>query len=644
MKHIVKYITGLFLFSAIIAACSPEEFVGADQKGLPTMEGVDFQLTVDQTVNQMTAVLPATENVYPVWIINGAEYSTLNQVNWSNKKAGTYSIELHLANRNGISQAAVKKDFTFDKTLVDWKTYNDRLSGKAWRIDHTAIGHIACGPSGTSGVDWWKAQPEEKKDWGVYDDRLTFAFANAGDDAGSYAYSPGDGGTMYVNTGCTQVFPSDKTADGKDYMAKVSAQTTDIKLESGTWKDSEGKTQDCVYLVFPNHTQFPYISNDDQWNTPRFRVEKITAKSMELVYDNGNIAWHFILTSDPDVPKGFGGYTYSSDCNLWKSMHYTNEFYYANGDGWTPNTQPIGFKDNGSGSYTVTLPEASSLQWQAQVKFLTDMTSNAATNYDFSVKLTPTQDIKGVTVKLVKNGDDNTFYFADRVDLTAGDPIVFYKDNMAGIDMDKVNLILDFGGAPAGTDVKISDVVLKEHDCDDGAGHPSDVPVVVEPYAYDTATNLWKTVDAGDPEMFFFYADANWAPYANSPGFVHAGNKYTLTYPLATAAQWQCQTAFYTNLTCKKDEVYDFGCIMNPNVDLKNVTVKLVKYGGGDNDNIFFFVKNVNLTGGEDNVIKFPAQVAPADMDRISLFFDFGGNPENTEVVIKNIVFQKTAN
>ena len=93
-----------------------------------------------------------------------------------------------------------------------------------------------------------------------------------------------------------------------------------------------------------------------------------------------------------------------------------------------------------------------------------------------------------------------------------------------------------------------------------------------------------------------------------------------------------------------QDEVYDFGCIMNPNVDLKNVTVKLVKYGGGDNDNIFFFLKNVNLTGGEDNVIKFPAQVAPADMDRISLFFDFGGNPENTEVVIKNIVFQKTAN
>ena len=106
------------------------------------------------------------------------------------------------------------------------------------------------------------------------------------------------------------------------------------------------------------------------------------------------------------------------------------------------------------------------------MKFFTDMTANATTKYDFSLKLDASQDIKGATVKLVKHGEDGTFFFTERVNLSAGENIVFYKDNMEGIDMNNVDLVLDFGGAPAGTTVKVNDVVFKEHDCKDGAGHP----------------------------------------------------------------------------------------------------------------------------------------------------------------------------
>ena len=645
MKKIFENLAMLLLAVLTLSACSPEEFTGADQNGLPTVDGVDFTLDVDQTVNQITAKAPSMPGCYPLWIINGAKYSTLSDVQWSNKKAGTYDIELHIANRNGVSQASIKKQFTFEKTLVDFSPYYDRFNGKVWRIDYDETGHLGCGPSGTTGVDWWKAQPNDKKDWGVYDDRLTFTVANKGDDGGTYTYNPGEGGTMFVNTGTTSVYPTFNTNDGEDFMATVAEQTTTFTLESGTWTDSEGKQQDCVYLVFPANTCFPYVSADTQWSNPRFRIEKSTSERMDLVYDAGSIAWHFTLTSKPEgAPQEdvFQGYKYDSEFNLWKNATFTNEFYYVNTGSWTPNPNPIGFEDKGNGNYVVTLPDPSEQQWQAQVKFLTNMSASAALKYDFSAKFTASQEVKGATIKLTMHGDDNTFFFMERVDLPAGEPVVFYKDGFDGIDMANVDLVLDFGGAPAGTEIEISNVVLKDHAADDGAGHPK--PVVDKtPYTYDTADNEWKAVDAGTPEMFFYYADANWAPYANPPGYAHDGNKYTITMPLATAAQWQAQVAFYTNLSCKAADVYDFGCIMTPNVDLKGVTVKLVKYGGGDNDNIFFFLKNVDLVGGEDNVIKLPAQVSPADMDRISLFLDFGGNPENTEVVIKDIVLKKTA-
>lgn len=472
MKKIFHLLAVTLLMGSVFTACSPDEFAGANQNDLPTVQGVDFNLVVDQEANQITATYPVTNGVYPIWLINGSTYSTLNEVNWSNKKAGTYDIELRLANRNGISQASVKKSFTFEKTLVDWGVYYDRLNGKTWRIKREEVAHLACGPSKTDGTSWWKANPNDKADWGVYDDVITFNFKARGEDNGTYSYNPGEGGTMYINKGATQVYPDSKTKD-EDYTAQVSAQTVDFRLEAGSWVDESGKTNDCTYLVLAPKTNFPYIANNEQWNEGRFRIEKFTDNDIDLVVDNNSIAWHYKLTSKPYNPQteptvSFGGYKWDSACNLFKTCKFTNEFYYA--PGWTA-IDPMGFEDKGNGEFLITLPQATTDQWQAQVKFLTDMTSNAATKYDFSIKFVATQAIPRVTVKLY-NTDDN-FYFVDTVELPGGETVVHFKDNFDGKDFDKINLVLDFGGAPANTEVTVKDIVFKEHDCDDGAGHPT---------------------------------------------------------------------------------------------------------------------------------------------------------------------------
>ena len=37
------------------ASCSPESFEGADPTAIPTLDGVDFNISVDQETNQMVA-------------------------------------------------------------------------------------------------------------------------------------------------------------------------------------------------------------------------------------------------------------------------------------------------------------------------------------------------------------------------------------------------------------------------------------------------------------------------------------------------------------------------------------------------------------------------------------------------------------
>ncbi len=146
--------------------------------------------------------------------------------------------------------------------------------------------------------------------------------------------------------------------------------------------------------------------------------------------------------------------------NMWLSMNIREMFYYY-APGWAQIANPE-LESNGN-NYTVTLPEATSDQWQAQMAFKTDMSSSSDKTYDFYLVISSTEDHPGVTIKLVKEGDDGVFYFADRHPLTAYDEFVYKMPNMAGIDMESINLFFDFGGCAAGTKVTIKDILFQEH-------------------------------------------------------------------------------------------------------------------------------------------------------------------------------------
>ena len=618
-------------------ACSPEDFKGADPNGIPTVSGVDFEISVDQETNQMTANYSPEPGTYPIWILDGTSYSTLQEVGYKNSEAGTHTIELRLGNRNGISQTGIKKEYTFNESKIDYTNDFRRITEKEWRIDYSEVAHLACGPAGTAGTGWWSAQPGEKKDFGVYDDRLTFTAENR--KGGTFTYNAGEDGLTYVNTGTTKWGHQDA-----DWDASIGNQTASWSFEVYDWEDADGNVTKQTYIQLAPNTAFPYISSDAQYENPKFRIETLTAKKMVLVYDapDRGIAWRFIFTSEEEE-KGFTGFDPNSDFNMWKNVDYSMFYYYA--PGWAQIADP-GFEANGN-DYTITLPEATTDQWQAQVAFkTTNISTTASKNYDFSCILNSDKDLNGVTVKLVMDGDDNVFYFADRIDLKAGEDYIFWKSDMPGIDMERVNLFFDFGGCQAGTTINISNIVLKDHANDDGTV----LPVIPDEPAVD-----WVDVNSPDNlgagfntagAMTFWWADAGWQQIAD-PGFSYANGVYTITANDATVSEWQAQCAINgVPLHIEKGQAYDVRVTITTNMELGRATVKVNKDPDVTNDpNTLCYKGDFALEDGE-NVLEFIGVVAKngaeeIEFDQGKFIVDFGGCPAGFEAKVSNIIIQK---
>ena len=627
----------IMLLAMAFTACSPDDFNGADPNGLPTVSGVDFNISVDQETNQMIANYTPEPGTYPIWILDGTSYSTLQEVGYKNSEAGTHTIELRLGNRNGISQTGIKKEYTFNESKIDYTNDFRRICEKEWRIDYSEVAHLACGPAGTAGTGWWSAQPNEKKDFGVYDDRLTFTADTR--KGGTFTYNAGEDGLTYVNTGTSKWGHQDA-----DWDATIGNQTSSWSFEVYDWEDADGNVTKQTYIQLAPNTAFPYISSDAQYENPKFRIETLTAKKMVLVYDapDRGIAWRFIFTSE-DEEKEFDGFDPNSDFNMWKNVDYNMFFWYA--PGWNQIADP-GFEANGN-DYTVFLPEATTDQWQAQMAFkTTNISTSADRNYDFSCILNSDKDLNGVTVKLVMDGDDNVFYFADRVDLKAGQDYIFWKSDMPGIDMERVNLFFDFGGCQAGTTVNISNIVLKDHANDDGT---------VLPVTPDTPTVDWVDVNSADNlgagfntagVMTFWWADAGWSQIAD-PGFSFANGVYTITANDATASEWQAQCAINgVPLHIEQGQAYDVRVTITTNMELGRATVKVNKDPDVTNDpNTLCYKGDFVLEDGE-NVLQFIGVVAKNGNEEISFdqgkfILDFGGCPAGFEAKVSDIIIQK---
>ena len=644
MNKIFKYIGSTLACVLAMTACSPEEFTGADQNGLPTVDGRQVSVTTDQETN--TAVFTVSgdfKGCYPVWYLDGKIYSFLATGSYSSMEQGTHELEVKVMNRNGISQASAKGSFTFNETKVDFTPYFSKLCNKEWRIDYAEVGHMGCGPSGTDGSEWWKAAVNDKADWGVYDDRVSFAHSDS-DPAtgGSYSYNPGEGGTVYVNTGCS-VFSEFNTNDGNDFMATVSAQTASYTLVPGTFNDEA-----CLYIQFAPQTLLPYIPNDATYNNPYYRIEALTNTRMVLVCDEGSIAWRLVFTSREDTglpepgdePGATMDWNYDAASNLWKGVDAGDLFvsvtpWFANND-WGQIADPE-WKQNGD-TWQITMPEGlGTQQWQGQFPINTTLTASMNKRYNFYCVVESDNDIPGLTIKLTETDDpdgtkhDNNFFFADRHEVTADKAFIYKAENVSlpvG-DAHALSLFFDFGGTPAGTVVKVSKIYFEEA------------------LSYDDAANLWKAVDTEEAFLSItpWFANNDWGQIDN-PKWTHNGNVWELDIPEGIGTQqWQGQFPINTSLTASMSDSYTFSCTIEADNDIPGLTIKLTETDDADgtkHDSNFFFADRHDVTADKAFTYKVTGAKLPQnDAHALSLFFDFGGTPAGTHVKIKDIIFVK---
>ena len=651
MNKIFKYIGCTLMALVALTACSPDEFKGADPNGLPTVDGKTISVETHQETN--TAVFAINGDLtgsHPVWYLDGKMYSLLPKTSYSDMSEGTHTLEVRIMNRNGISQGSLTGSFTFNETKVDYTSYFNKLCGKEWRIDYAETGHMGCGEPGTDGSNWWSAGPNDKKDWGVYDDRISFAHSSSdGIASGSYTYNPGEGGTVYVNKGCT-IFPEFNTHDDQDFMATVSPQNSTFELIPGTFNEKE-----CLYIKFAPQTLLPYIPYDDSYNNPYFRVEALTNTRLALVCDDGTISWRMVFTSredggmpdDPVGPTDVFDWNYDSSSNLWKAVDEGSALkeigtWFAD-NSWNDAavTQPTINHDGDV--YSFTVPEGTgSSQWQGQVKIHTTLTAQLAKAYNFYCLVDADNDVPGFTIKLTESDysdqdkRDKNHYFDGRHAIKADKQFV-YKAEGVTLKTDNahaLSLVLDCGGAPAGTNIRISKIYFEE------AGSA---------VSYDDPANMWKAVDEGSAfiQTTTWFADNSWNDKAvTQPTITHNGDTWEFDIPEKTgASQWQGQVAIKTTLTAEMASEYNFSCTLLADNDCPEVTIKLVETDYSDNDKCdknFFTDARHDITADQPFVYKFKGLKLPKnDAHAISLVLDFGGSPAGTHVKLSNIIFAK---
>lgn len=323
----------------------------------------------------------------------------------------------------------------------------------------------------------------------------------------------------------------------------------------------------------------------------------------------------------------FMGYDYDSPSNLWKNCSITPSFWFATSS-WSQIDTPAMDLTNEEISFTCP-SDMGGDQWQGQVHLGTNIPVEASKTYDFSIFINPSADAV-VTVKVQKDGDDNTFFVADKIDFVAGGSFYHFA-NLPGFD-GNLNLTLDFGGN-ADKSFVVQNIVFMEHADGNNTVVLPDTPDC-KWVSVDSPQNLWNdakyTIEA-------WTSGAGWDGDVANPDVVEEGNSILLTYNQAPGVdQWKAQFKLKSDLSLDASKSYDYRVTLGSTSTFYGATIKLTN----GVDNAFYVDPRVNLYANGDLTFGF-ANLTGKQLDDVMLVFDFGGCPAGTTITIKDIIIQE---
>ena len=621
-----------------------QEFMEIDPDQVPQASELQVKIDVDQATNYVTFSIE-NQGMVPMWLfgeekIDGKankKYAyTGNGLQLRLRDAGTHSVEVKAYNAHGVSVGSKVVEFTLENTYrdpFDPSRYKTMLAGsesKTWEWNNTVAGHFGCGETAQTPDGWWSAPVNNKEGMGLYDDRMTFSAD------GKFTYNPGEGGTVYVNTG-SGYGAEYNTNDGQDYQVPIDGFTAGYTFENN-WNDAGIEE---VYLVLEEGKNLSYIPHMDALENPRYLILDQTTKKVTFAHysatanNGGPIAWkyQFILegsaTPEPEKP-GAGEVVFdpNSDRNLWKNATMDVSFWFANND-WGQIDNPAYTVDGNK--HTIVIPEGIGTQrWQGQMVFNnTGIVTSADKTYDFQLVLNSTADHGGVTIKLTQQDNDNVFFFEDAHAVTAYEEFKYQVKGVQGVDLTNAKLVLDFGGAVPGSTVEIKDIVLQEH-VDGGTSGPA-------PFDPASPDNLWN--NAVTTDHHFWFANNDWGAIENA-SVTSEGGTHTFVLPEGIGSQqWQGQFFFQnTGVKSESAKTYDFHLVLMSDADHAGVTVKLCAQ---DDDAAIITDGRYALAAYEEFSLDVYG-AAGIDCENLKLVLDFGGGQGGSTVVVKDIVFRES--
>ena len=637
MKTTLKYIA-LSMSAALMAACSPD-YITPDQAKLPQAADFDVQVEVNQETNYVTFNMN-NNGIVPVWIVgatdpidnaNGSKVTGKNYAYTGNglllrfRDEGKHTVEVKAYNAHGISVGSQMVEFTLNNTYrdpFDPAPYIKALSDgstKTWEWNHTVAGHFGCGPFGGTGTEWWSAGAEEKKEWSLYDDKITF-----GAD-GSYVYDPGDG-QLYVNANSGV---KSEYATGEDYLVPWEKTTATYSVESN-WNDAGVEE---IYITLPKGTPMSYVADQTELDDPRYLVlESKPAdmkKCLKLVANlktSGNpdgIAWHYEFVKEGSAGGDVTDPLYGKTSKTWVLDSEANGHIgcgpdQSNPAGWWaagPNEKAgFGLYDDeitfyADGKYVFNPGADGKIYINKDV---TAIGSGTTQSEDYDIDWT----VQESTYTL--NGDVLTFpegvvigYVANNESVT--NPTYVITENTE----DKLVIVANFSGISW-------QYIYKPK------------PEVV--YDVDGPGNFWKSASVS---MTYWYSPSDWSGGLNPETETLENNGLKVVIPEGIGGnEWQGQTVFHTDIPMSASKTYDFCVTVEADQDIPAMTFKLA-WEGNDNDHAAFYVNDFAVEAGEPATFKMESVVPDVDYDKVVLFVDLGRCTAGTTVTLTKICLQE---
>lgn len=623
--------------AALMAACSPD-YITPDQAKLPQAADFDVQVEVNQETNYVTFNMN-NNGIVPVWIVgatdpidnaNGSKVTGKNYAYTGNglllrfRDEGKHTVEVKAYNAHGISVGSQMVEFTLNNTYrdpFDPAPYIKALSDgstKTWEWNHTVAGHFGCGPFGGTGTEWWSAGAEEKKDWSLYDDKITF-----GAD-GSYVYDPGDG-QLYVNANSGV---KSEYATGEDYLVPWEKTTATYSVES-SWNDAGVEE---IYITLPKGTPMSYVADQTELDDPRYLVlESKPAdmkKCLKLVANlktSGNpdgIAWHYEFVKEGSAGGDVTDPLYGKTSKTWVLDSEANGHIgcgpdQSNPAGWWaagPNEKAgFGLYDDeitfyADGKYVFNPGADGKIYINKDV---TAIGSGTTQSEDYDIDWT----VQESTYTL--NGDVLTFpegvvigYVANNESVT--NPTYVITENTE----DKLVIVANFSGISWQYIYKPKPDVFDV----DGPG------------------NFWKSASVS---MTYWYSPSDWSGGLNPETETLENNGLKVVIPEGIGGnEWQGQTVFHTDIPMSASKTYDFCVTVEADQDIPAMTFKLA-WEGNDNDHAAFYVNDFAVEAGEPATFKMESVVPDVDYDKVVLFVDLGRCTAGTTVTLAKICLQE---